>query len=540
MYKKCYSYQINKNKHKIHLWDDKDGYSETIWNDKMKFNGMYPYQKFLIEKYGNNNKTSKNHQVLFFDIECEMIQDWNNLSSDKNGEITSICYYHKNLDKWGGLLVDKENKIKSQIIGNKEILVLKNEKSLLLKFIELINEIEVDILIGWNSDKFDIPYIVNRIEKNFDGEIVKYLSPIRKIIDRRQFENQSDWTRNNPIQIYGIESLDYLRIHKSIYLREEISYKLDDIGEKYCNLKKIKYKGNLDDLYKNDIKKYIEYNFRDVEILVELEKIKNYIPLVLSICHIGKVNYGNYYSKTRINDGCITSEMIKRNGLKSIPNINLSLPIERVIGGYLFCPKSGIYNYMFDLDFKSLYPSIMMTLNIGIETYIFRIVTSSLDYYHQFDDKVNMFLGLNDLKKKNPNDKVTIQYLSGKKTETNFKKLIKVIEENNFTVSSNGICYSTNKQSSLSIVLSDWINKRDYYKNKMLECFKNGDIENGKLYNTKQKTFKILMNSVYGCNMLKSFRWGNSIIGNSITMTGRRLITESGRYINGCINDIIK
>ena len=552
MYKKCYSKQLNENLHQIYLWDDKDGYSTFKWEDKMGFDGMYPYQKYLIEKYGYDNQPSENHQIIFFDLECEMLSQFNE-EGFKESKLESIVYYHQNTDEWVCLIIGDKNKIQSEIDG-KKIIVFEDEFSLLKHFLIKLIEIEVDILVGWNSDSFDIPYLYVRSKLLFGSEFVKLLSPIGIVKESFDFNPQ------NPIQIYGVESIDFMRIHKSVIIKEETSYKLDYIGEKYCDLKKIEYDGNLNQLYEKDITKFIEYNFRDVEILVELNKTLDYIPLILNVSHRGKVNYSDYLLSSRINDGCITSKMIQTYGLKSIPNLNNQLEKESVIGGFLFHPKYyvGISHYLFDLDIVSMYPSIIMSLNIGIDTYVFRIKTVSFKWYDKKDDNVNMFLGLDNLQKMNPNDKITIEFKSEeiiKKTDDGryikthkppqlvdltVGELIKYIEKNKLSISSNGVCFKTDKQSSQSMVITDWFNERKKYKKKMLDSYKKGDDEMGRFYHIKQYSFKILMNSIYGCNNVGSFRWGNSIIANSITMSGRRIITESAKFINREINKVLK
>jgi DNA polymerase elongation subunit (family B) len=552
MYKKCYSKQLNENLHQIYLWDDKDGYSTFKWEDKMGFDGMYPYQKYLIEKYGYDNQPSENHQIIFFDLECEMLSQFNE-EGFKESKLESIVYYHQNTDEWVCLIIGDKNKIQSEIDG-KKIIVFEDEFSLLKHFLIKLIEIEVDILVGWNSDSFDIPYLYVRSKLLFGSEFVKLLSPIGIVKESFDFNPQ------NPIQIYGVESIDFMRIHKSVIIKEETSYKLDYIGEKYCDLKKIEYDGNLNQLYEKDITKFIEYNFRDVEILVELNKTLDYIPLILNVSHRGKVNYSDYLLSSRINDGCITSKMIQTYGLKSIPNLNNQLEKESVIGGFLFHPKNyvGISHYLFDLDIVSMYPSIIMSLNIGIDTYVFRIKTVSFKWYDKKDDNVNMFLGLDNLQKMNPNDKITIEFKSEeiiKKTDDGryikthkppqlvdltVGELIKYIEKNKLSISSNGVCFKTDKQSSQSMVITDWFNERKKYKKKMLDSYKKGDDEMGRFYHIKQYSFKILMNSIYGCNNVGSFRWGNSIIANSITMSGRRIITESAKFINREINKVLK
>lgn len=535
MYKKCYSYQLDENLHQIYLWDDENGYSTFKWKDEMGFDGMYPYQKYLIETYGDNNEVSKNHQIIYFDIECEMINDWNDVGESK---MTSVVYYHQNTDKWYCLIVDDKDRIESYNDGNKSIIVFKNDKNLLKHFITHLSDIKIDLLVGWNSDYFDIKYVYDRTNLLLGIEWINKLSPIGRVIDSR------DFNKKQPIKIIGIESVDLMMIHKSLYPKEESSYKLDDICEKYIGSKKIEYEGNLDNLYNSNIQKYIDYNFKDVELLIELNESQKYIPIMMSVSHRGKVNYGDFYLKSRINDGSITIKMIKTYGLNSIPNINTQLDEEEVIGGYLFSPYKGICKHLFDLDLVSMYPSIICTINIGIDTYRCRILTDSLRDYHLRDDNVNMFLGLDGLKKMNQSDTLIIEGFDvnrKKKRElVTVKQFIDFIIENKFSITSNGVCYSTDKDSSQSLVIKEWMLERKEYKSKMKKHYSEGNKIKGDEYYLKQYTIKILMNSIYGCNTLKSFRWGNTIIANSITMSGRRIITESAKFGNKIMNQMLR
>ena len=133
-------------------------------------------------------------------------------------------------------------------------------------------------------------------------------------------------------------------------------YKIENLG-------KIEYEGNLDRLFESDVNKFIDYNFRDVEILVELDKKLEYLSLVKNLSHKGKHNYSEVYANTKTQDGAISAYLLSQ---KIIPPAKERQQFSKknYAGGYLFCPKAGIYNYIYDLDLTSLYPSIIMTLNI--------------------------------------------------------------------------------------------------------------------------------------------------------------------------------
>ena len=187
-------------------------------------------------------------------------------------KVTSIAWYDKQVDEWGILILDTKNQLKHTKAKNKEITPCKSESELLAKFLEKFREIDPDILVGYNSDYFDIPYLYYRMCNVLGEDWARHLSPIGYV-------RETPWFKEQYVQICGVESLDYMRLHKKFSWRDEPSWKLDAIGEKYAGINKVEYEGNLDSLFETDIHKFIEYNFVDVKILVELDKKLEYLAL---------------------------------------------------------------------------------------------------------------------------------------------------------------------------------------------------------------------------------------------------------------------
>jgi DNA polymerase elongation subunit (family B) len=554
-YKKCYTSRLKGNNFLVHLWDD-TGYQKLEWtnkayikcpeseathtglngeplkqtskwfsdNLKLHFHDMPPYQKFLIEKYGVNDEPSKTHREVFFDIEIEMgealTEDYIKSAPKK---VTSIAWYDKQIDQWAILILDVKQQIKYTNSNNKEIIPCSNEQELLYKFIEKFREIDPDIIVGWNSDYFDIPYLYYRICNVLGEDVANYLSPINYV-------RETPWYKDQYVQIVGVESLDYMRLHKKYSWADEPSYKLDAIGEKYAGLNKIEYEGSLDRLFETDIDKFIQYNFRDVEILKVLDEKLEYLALTKNLAHKGKHNYSEVYANTKTQDGAISAYLLSQGIIPPAKDRN---PISKknYAGGYLFCPTAGVYNYMFDEDLTSLYPSIIMTINIGKETLVARIIDA--------DDRNNR-LGLNDLKSKNPEEEITIENIKRKRTRIKIKDFISFIENNKWAISANGVCFRTDKESVLSTILKKWFDERVLYKNEMKKAYKSGNEELGASFHLKQYTQKILLNSLYGATSLGSFRYGNVILSEAITLSGQRIIQESALVANRHINSVIK
>lgn len=555
MYKKCFAQKKKGNQFLIHLWED-EGYSKVEWtnqayvecdgsqlthtglngeslkkvsnwsrdNSKLHFHDMTPYQKFLVEKYGTNDEPSTTQKEFFFDIETEMgdaLTEEYIKSAPK--KVTSIAWYDKQVDQWAILILDPKSNLKRTKAKNREIIPCKTEDELLVKFLERFREIDPDIIVGWNSDYFDIPYLYYRMCNVLGEDVARYLSPIGYV-------RETPWYKDQYIQIAGVESLDYMRLHKKFSWKDEPSFKLDAIGEKYAGLNKIEYDGNLDKLFEDDPLKFIQYNFRDVEILKVLDEKLEYLSLVKNLSHKGKHNYSEVYANTKTQDGAISAYLLSK---KIVPPAKDRNPLSKknYAGGYLFCPKAGIYNYVFDEDLTSLYPSIIMTINIGKETMVGRIIDA--------DDRNNR-LGLNDLKRRDPEEELMVENVKRNRTKVNVGRIIAMVEQNDLSISANGVMFSTDRESVLSTILKKWFDERVLYKNKMKDAYKAKDNELGAAYHMKQYTMKILLNSLYGATALGSFRYGNVILSESITLSGQRIIQESALAANRHINKVIK
>jgi DNA polymerase elongation subunit (family B) len=563
MYKNCYIQRGEEwNHYRVHLWTD-EGYSEEEFQNygfqecspsqathrglrgeplKQVFNwgkntpGMHwadhsrgnIHTKFLIDKYGDNDTPSITHREVFFDIEIEiggaLTQDYIK-SAPK--PVTSIAYWDKQLDEWEIIILDKTGEIKEELRENKRITPVKRETDLLSIFLDRMDAIQPDILVGYNSDFFDIPYLYYRIKNTLGNRYANRMSPINIVEERF-------WDEDMPIRIAGVASLDYMRLHKKYSFKDEPSYKLDALGEKYVDQKKIEYEGSLDRLFREDKEKFIEYNFVDVLILKKLDEKFKYIDLTKNLAHKGKVLYEEVYQSSRIHDGAISSWLIS-NGI--IPPNKDANPLTKknYAGGYLFCPRTGIYKYMFDEDLTSLYPSIIMSLNIGKETYVGRV----LDL---MDDR-NNHLGLNDLEKilaEDPEKTLPVESPQRNQKYISVKDIVNKIKTNNLAITANGVMFRTDRKSVLSVILDKWFQERVEYKGLMKKAYKSGNKKEGELNHLKQYTMKILLNSLYGATALASFRYGNVILSEGITLTGQRIIQESALFTNTHMNKVMR
>jgi len=601
-----YSRQPGEDQYHYYLRDDKKGikcfqykptvykldeYGEhtTLFGDKCSpVNGKYNWKDpkilerdidkelvLLRDLYYEKDDMPSYHNIAHLDIEIEILGALTPYTiKEANAEITAIALIDATTKEKICFILDKKQEIENTSSGEKQVVSCIDENTLIRKFLSKWEQIDPTIVVGWNSDFFDIPYLYYRIKKKLGDEVYR-LSPVGKI-------DENIYNPNAPIKIGLVNCLDYMLLFKKYIAKEEPSYKLGDIGTKYAKLGKIEYNGNLDTLFKEDPNKYIDYNIRDVEIIEALEEKLKFIELTVLISHLCHTPYESVYYNTVLNEGAILT-YLKRKGIVSpnkptstnptirelevgdvVTNQRGTPTIEGTIysfeddktvivktlsnkyiqrsaktvrkkdsyaGGYLLDPKPGLYDWLSDFDYSSLYPSIIRSLNLSIETLVGRIKIPNQNY--------DTWCSLVELKEMDPECILTLEKLN-KKTykitegKTTVKNLIEIIETNNLIISANGTIFDSSKKSIVAEILADWFSLRKKYKSMMKEAYKKGDKETGELYNQKQHSLKILLNAVYGGFAINSFRFtdGYKMLSSSITTTGQRFIMETIKYAN--------
>jgi DNA polymerase elongation subunit (family B) len=511
--------------------------------------------RLLVDQYFESDETPEFHNIVYLDIECEILGALTEESIKQAlAKITALALYDNNSKKYYCLVLDETNTMKEAHDDTKIVIPYSNELDLLNGFLDKWYQLDPTIVTGWNSMFFDIPYLYYRISKILGKTVAETLSPIKKI-KITPFSEQ-------PVSIGGVAHLDYMLLFKKFITKQEPSYRLGDIGTKYIKLGKIEYEGSLDKLFKEDVNKFIDYNVRDVEIIVELEKKLKFIELTITICHLCHTDYEQIYLSTMLNEGAILT-YLKRKGIVS-PNkpttMNPALKdlsvkkakweyeqgnitkeeLEEIIflaeyaGGYLKDPIPGLYEWVIDLDFTSLYPSIIRSLNMGIETLVGRVVNGG-----KFDNQWS----LKELKQMDPNKVVVIEKIKKNRTiatsQITVEGLINIIESNDLIISAPGVIFRKDKSSIVCEILSDWFAKRQEYKGLMKQAYKSGNKELGDFYNSRQHAYKIKLNDVYGVFAINGWRYtdGNKFISKAITLTGQRLTQESIKFVNIWLNE---
>jgi DNA polymerase elongation subunit (family B) len=456
----------------------------------------------LIDLYYESDEPSKGHRDFFFDIETERDADGYSTPTEARARITSIAYYDKAGNDRRVLLLDEELRLNCEsFIGDGYVVeVFTAEKAMLTRFINIFAKIQPTVISGWNTDNYDIPYLINRIKKLLGAQAINKLSPAGIV----------EWSKNRErYKIFGVSSLDYLTLYKKFTYTELANYRLDTVAKFELGRGKVEYDGDLNQLFATDINKFVEYNMVDVNLVHDLDDKLQLIPLARTICHKGHVAYEDVYYASKYLDGAAIVDL-KRNNLVA-PNKRFRFVEDEesdpLAGAYVMPPVPGLYKWIYDLDLTSLYPSIIMSLNISPETKVAVI--------QNWDEECLLKPGTTQA-----------QFVDGSYAQDVKSWLV----DNNYTVASNGAVYRNDIRGFLPTILEKWFNERVEYKDKRDE-YEVGT-EQYKFYDALQLTQKVLLNSFYGVLGLKTFRFHDLDNAGAITATGQSIIKFSAKVIN--------
>ena len=229
-----------------------------------------------------------------------------------------------------------------------------------------------DILTGWNTRFFDVPYLINRVIRVLGEKEAKKFSPWRVLNSRevQQFEARWTNTKETVYEISGIQHLDYIELFKKFaytYGNQE-SYSLNHISHVVLGEAKLDYSdiGNLNDLYEQDPQKFIEYNRKDVELVNRIDDRLGLIDIVLTIAYMAGVNYEDALKTTPVWDSIIYRRLAKDKIV--VPTKHDNPAKVKFEGGFVKEPNPGMYEWMMSFDLNSLYPNIIVQWNMSPET----------------------------------------------------------------------------------------------------------------------------------------------------------------------------
>ena len=353
----------------------------------------------------------------------------------------------------------------------------KDEYSLLKQFIALWQLKYPDVLTGWNVVGFDVPYLMNRMNRIIGEDESKKMSPWNYV------SAYEETLYNRTYQTYelaGVSVLDYLRLYRKFSPnKSQENYRLDTIAQAEEVGQKIAYDDydGLHDLYKKNFQKFIEYNIRDVELVEKLNAKGRLIEMALTIAYDAKVNYNDVFMQVRMWDTICYNHLYHKKTV--IPPKVPSKKSSAYEGAYVKDPQLGMFDWVASFDLNSLYPHLMMQYNISPDT-----IVEPKDYTPEMRQIIS----------------------NGVSVEKLLNKQINLSKLNGVCLTPNGQFFKTDKQGFLPGILEKMYNDRTVYKKKMLDAkqnYENATTEDAKKeygdlisrYNNLQLTKKECLNS---------------------------------------------
>ena len=379
-----------------------------------------------------------------------------------------------------------------------------DERVLLEEFVNFMKEVQPDVITGWNTTFFDIPYLCLRIKKLFGQKFMQKMSPWEMVTEEHTSTFGRDITRYN---IWGVSNLDYLDLYKKFTYTDQESFTLDNIA--FVELGVTKDPNPYDtfkEWYTKDYQSFIDYNIKDVELVDALENHLGMIELMFTMAYEAKINYTDVYSQNRMWDVIIFNFLKDKN--KVIPQRQKFSKGAKYEGAYVKEPLVGQHNWVMSFDLNSLYPHLIMQYNISQETVI----------PEQFPSKIS------------------VDRLIAKEVDTSM--LPKFV----LTVTPNGACFRTDIKGFLPELMEKYYTDRVKFKRYMLEAQQRYEDTKDKKYLAQIATYhniqlarKIALNSAYGSMGNEYFRYYDERVATAITTAGQLSI----RWIEGKVNDYI-
>ncbi len=483
----------------------------------------------------------------FFDIEVDFDPERGYSSpEDAFMPITSISVYLDWMDKIVCLAVppktlnwDQAQKIADQV---GDTILFGNEKAMLDAFLSLIDD--ADILSGWNSEGYDIPYTVNRIIKVLGKSETRRLCLLDKNVIVRKYINHGRETQT--YDLVGRVHLDYMQLYRKYNYEERHSYRLDYIGEMEVGEKKVVYDGSLDRLYNHDFQLFLEYNIQDTMLLKKLDDKLQFISLASEIAHQNTVLLPVTMGAVQTIDQAIVNEAHRRGMV--VPDRNRTKDSDNpwghtVAGAYVAFPKKGMHEWVGSMDINSLYPSVIRALNMAPETIVGQLrqeytdkeITEKMQIEKKsFADAWSGKFGTNEYEmvmSKDVDRPLILDLEDKREVPVKGADVYNMLfnSDEPWCISANGTIYRTDVQGIIPGLLERWYAERQELQAKKKEATTPEDIA---FWDKRQLVRKILLNSTYGAICNPGSRFFDHRIGQSTTLTGRAITRHMGAETN--------
>jgi DNA polymerase elongation subunit (family B) len=384
----------------------------------------------------------------------------------------------------------------------------KDEQHLLKEFMSFWQNNYPDVITGWNTDFFDVPYLVKRIDRELGESVSRKLSPWGYLNERKTFIKGNEEVHYD---IHGVAQLDYLELYKKFTYTKQESYRLDYIAEQELgDKKKVNPEDSFKEFYTHHWQQFVEYNIHDVELVDKLEDKMRLIELCITMAYNAKINYADVFSQVRMWDAIIYNHLLKKK--IAIPAKIHTGKDAQFEGAYVKDPIVGLHKWIASFDLNSLYPHLIMQYNISPETLT--------------EDKLS----------------VNVEKLLNKEVDTSHG------HRRDLTVTANGWCYRKDIKGFMPELMEKMYIDRSKYKKQMLKAeqeYQNDKSKKSLLkdisrLNNLQMAMKIALNSAYGAMGNQYFRYFDLRMAEGITTSGQLSIRWMANKLNAFMNKTLK
>jgi DNA polymerase elongation subunit (family B) len=499
--------------------------------------------------------------TCFFDIEVDFDPEKGfSPTTDPFNPVTAITCYLDWLDQCITLCIAPKHMSEEtawEITRKFEnTLLFKSEKEMFDTFFELIED--ADVLTGWNSEGYDIPYMVNRVTRVMSKDDTRKFCLMGQLPKPREYERfgKSEMTYD----LIGRIHMDYLQLYKKYNYESRHSYKLDAIGEMEVGENKTQYEGTLDQLYNKDWEKFLEYNRQDTMLLVKIHNKLKFLDLANALAHENTVLLPTVMGSVAMIEMAIYNEAHER-GLV-VPDKKRRTEnadeTQQAAGAFVATPKRGMHEYVGAVDINSLYPSVIRALNMAGETIVAQVRQTLTDQYMKEkglrlaqekkrykdgDDEVTgaiLWEGLfgaleyTAIMNQERGTMLTVDYEDGRSEEMSAAEIWKLVFDSHrpWMLSANGTIFTYEKEGVVPGLLSRWYSDRKSMQKKLKESTTDEDRE---YWDKRQLVRKILLNSAYGALLNEHCRFYDKRIGQSVTLSGRQIVRHMMSQINECV-----
>lgn len=531
------------------------GYIEERKRLEMKFYGDIPAPIHFIYKYFKKNNATedifkklelkneilKRMRFFFFDIESAYRGSYVKFKDleQSNAEINALSFFDtktKTLCTLGVKDFGNEAKNKMAEIFKDDVdrviyLKFDTEKELLLRWIKFIKKADIDGLIAYNGDGFDNPYVAWRMKEN-DIDI-KNLSPIKKCYysSKEIFDNKDRLKKKEyNLKIYGIITIDYWKLYKSLTYKNYSSNSLNAVAEREIGDTKLDFGENgegvkiqdLNELADVDYEKFIMYNMKDVILMKKIDDKIGFIDNSWLLSMILNCNYNDIFSTIKFYDALIYSELRNENIIIDGKRIKTA---RKYVGGYVKNDETeGLipdwYGFHVSHDVDSEYPTLAISTDISPESLLKWNDETKSEYrelYEYWIDMIHKYAlpikEINGVKYDNDNEKNVLKFMVYPNED--YPKFVELIKKYNLTYTPNGKFYRRDIKGFFPKIMKKYFDFRVHLKNLLSENF---DIQVKRL----EQNIKIVLNSGYGYFGNKYSRYCDvDNIAESITSFGR-------------------